>query len=67
MSVKSSVPRDIALKLCADIRQEGRRKWFSVAAGQCWGCAKFSKGDPAKMCGGVVSCNLVLARYTERK
>lgn len=26
-------------------------------------CVRFSKGDPATMCGEIAACNLVLARY----
>jgi len=57
------IPRELALKLCGEIRQENRHVWYTFAAGQCWGCMTFTKGDPAKMCGGVVGCNLVMARY----
>ena len=57
------IPKELAWQLCAEIRQENRRKWCTFAAGQCWGCVTFTKGDPAKMCGGIVGCNLVRARY----
>ncbi|MCX6032988.1 MAG: hypothetical protein NT169_27345 [Chloroflexi bacterium] len=63
MATVTPVPRNVALKLCADLRAEGQRKWYTIAGGQCWGCIKFSKGDEARMCGGVVACNLVVARY----
>jgi hypothetical protein len=63
MPATTVVPKEVALKLCADIRAENRRRPLSIAAGQCWGCVKFSKGDKAKMCGGIVGCNLVVARY----
>mgnify|MGYP005846134755 CR=1 FL=1 len=51
-----ALPEDTALLLCSKIR----RKLFSTARWQCWGCITFSKGKRARMCGGVVSCNLVL-------
>jgi len=57
------IPKELALKLCGEIRQENRRAWYTLTAGQCWGCMTFTKGDPAKMCGGVVGCNLVMACY----
>jgi uncharacterized protein (DUF779 family) len=40
------IPKEEAMKLCSEIRNEKGVKLFS----QCWGCLKFSKGDPAKMC-----------------
>jgi hypothetical protein len=57
------VPRDEALRLCAEMQAEHRQKWYKLALWQCWGCTRFSHGDPAKMCGGIVACNLVTARY----
>lgn len=58
-AVPQAVPHDVALQLCAEIQQRG---WYTLARWQCWGCRKFSKGDPAKMCGQIVACNLVTAR-----
>ena len=62
-----AIPRDVALLLCAAIRQESRGKWYTFAGLQCWGCMKFSKGNPAKMClsrrEGHRGCNLVNKRY----
>jgi hypothetical protein len=40
------IPDDVALKLCKEIQQEKSAKLFS----QCWGCLKYSKEDPKKMC-----------------
>lgn len=51
----------LAVRLCREVQQSQFIKVFT----QCWGCTTFSKGDPAKMCGGVVACNLVLARYNQ--
>ena len=62
-----TISQELALQLCAEIRQENRRRPFSLSAGQCWGCITFSKGDPAKMCGGVRECNLVVARYRQQQ
>lgn len=58
-----AVPPDVAARLCREI-QESRRIWLFS---QCWGCVKFSKGDPRKMCGEIVNCNLVQARYRRSK
>ncbi len=64
------IPKDTALRLCAEIRQEYGGKWYTFAGMQCWGCMFFSKGDPAKMCVGsgpdYSGCNLVNARYKEK-
>ncbi len=65
------IPQEIAYQLCEDIRQENHGKWFSQAAWQCWGCIRFTGGDPAKMClngqPGFRGCNLVNARYDRQK
>jgi len=62
-----AILKDVALQLCAEIRQENRGKWYSFAALRRWGCSTFSKGDPAKMClsskPGYRGCNLVNAHY----
>jgi len=41
-----AILREVALQLCEEIRKEKGVRLFS----QCWGCVKFSKNDPAKMC-----------------
>lgn len=64
---EGAIPRDVALQLCADIRQENRNKWYSFSRWQCWGCFKFSRGDPEKIClsgkPGYRGCYLVNAGY----
>ena len=45
-----AIPQEIVLRLCEEIRQENRGKWYRWTAWWCWGCAKASKGDPVKMC-----------------
>ncbi len=63
-----SIPRETAEKLCAEIRAGNQRRRLSPAAVQCWGCMKYSKGDPAKMClGSRDGCNLVNKRYPTGK
>jgi len=62
-----AIPKEVALQLCAEIRQEYQGKWYTSAGLQCWGCTRFSKGDPAKLCVSgrpdYRGCNLVNARY----
>ena len=45
-TTSESIPSDLAIKLCEQIRSEKKVRLFS----QCWGCLKFSKGDLDKMC-----------------
>lgn len=61
------VPGDVAPQLCDEIRAENRRKWY-VPSGLfswlwCWGCVTFTKGNQEQMCGSVVACPQVVARY----
>ena len=66
----NAIPKDAALALCAEIRQQYLGKWYTLAGMQCWGCTTFSQGDPAKMCvsndPGYCGCNLVNARYARQ-
>jgi len=65
-----AIPKDTAVQLCAEIRQEYYGKWFTFAGMQCAGCMFFSKGDLAKMClssqPDYRGCNLVNARYKQK-
>ena len=45
-----SIPREIAIKLCNEVRKENQNKLFNFLSYQCIGCYKFSKGDYEKMC-----------------
>jgi hypothetical protein len=62
-----AIPREKALQLCTEIRQENRHKRYTPAGMMCWGCTTFSKGDPAKMCFSsrpdFRGCYQVNARY----
>ena len=58
-----TVPAAEAERLCSQLQAQHRKQWYNPSLWQCWGCATFSQGDPAKMCGQVVGCNLVVARY----
>ena len=64
------IPRETAFKLCAEIREENRQR-FSLARVQCWGCTRYAKGDPDRMCltsqAGNRGCNLVNKRYEQLK
>lgn len=62
-----AVPQELAFAICADLRQENRRKWYRIVPRLwCWGCVTFTGGQAEKMCGGVVSCPQVLARYRDQ-
>lgn len=57
--------RGVAFQLCEEIRKEKGVKLFS----QCWGCVKFSKNDPDKMCFNGTDnrgCKWVNERYDKR-
>jgi hypothetical protein len=41
-----SVPLEKAIELCRQHRDKHKVRLFS----QCWGCLKFSKEEPSKMC-----------------
>jgi hypothetical protein len=64
---KTDIPKEVALRLCAEIRQQYQGKWWTFAGMQCMGCTAASKGDLTKMCvsnaPGCRGCNLVNARY----
>jgi len=60
-----SIHREKALNICEEIRKEKGVKLFS----QCWGCVKFSKNDPDKMCFSGADnrgCKLVNELYDKR-
>jgi hypothetical protein len=41
-----SIPFNEAVDSCKKYREEHKVRMFS----QCWGCVRFSKGNPEKMC-----------------
>jgi len=65
-----AIPRETALQLCNEIREENRGKWYRFDHIQCWGCMTYSQGNPDKMClsspEGYGGCNLINKRYAQR-
>jgi hypothetical protein len=63
------IPRELAFKLCCDIREENLGQRFSLARMQCWGCTRYAKGDPDRMCftsqEGNRGCKLISKRYEQ--
>ena len=45
-----SIPAEIALRLCEELREHNRGRWYTVTGLWCWGCVAFSQNDPARMC-----------------
>jgi hypothetical protein len=41
-----TIPFEKAVELCNTYRDKHKVRMFS----QCWGCIRFSKGNPEKMC-----------------
>ena len=66
-----TIPREVALELCAEVRQNNRGKWYRFAHLQWWGCMTYAKGNADKMClsspEGYSRCNLINKRYAERE
>ena len=59
-----AIPTDVAVKLCEEVQEEKGVRLFS----QCWGCLKFSKGDPLKRCfvtdsGDNRGCRFINSRF----
>jgi hypothetical protein len=65
MGDSPEIPYESALKICTEILGGRPPKLFS----QCWGCLRFSKGDPARMCFNSSpdhrGCGLVNKRFDE--
>lgn len=56
-----TIPFETATRICSDLRREKGVKLFS----QCWGCMRFSKGDPMKMCFSDKSDNRGCSKVNE--
>ena len=40
------IPKEVAIKLCEEVRDKNRGRWYSFNAMRCWWCYKFTKGNP---------------------
>ena len=64
------VPLEIAIQLCAEIRQHAEQAWQDPASRWCWTCQQSTGGDPARRGflrqPGNRGCILINARYAER-
>ena len=64
MSPGQAIPRQVALKLCEEIRTENRNKRFSPGGLQCFFCYRWARGDEDKLClSNKNGCNLINQRY----
>jgi hypothetical protein len=45
-----NIPKEGALRLCQQVREENRGRWYSFYFWWCWGCYLFSRGNPDKLC-----------------
>ena len=45
-----AIPREVALRLCEEIRTENRGKWYTFNGLWCLGCTTFNQADQTKMC-----------------
>jgi hypothetical protein len=66
-----AIPKEVAFRLCEQIREENRGKWYRWTAWMCWGCTTFCKDDMSRMCVGSRSdhrgCMQVCARFAQQK
>jgi len=62
-----AIPRELALTLCKEIREENKRKRFGFGKMQCSGCYWAARDDLSKLCifGNEKNrgCQLVNKRY----
>ncbi len=61
-----AIPKDQSLAICEEIRAENRGKWYTYTGLWCWGCATFTKGDPAKRCFAATADNRGCAQVNQR-
>ena len=70
-SVQERIPMEVALELCAAIREEAEGDWQTPAGRWCWSCQEATGGDPAKRGflrePGNRGCILINARYAEQQ
>lgn len=39
------IPKEVTLKICNEIRNKYKGKWYTLTGLQCWSCVTFTKGD----------------------
>lgn len=57
--------KNVALRLCDEIREENHGKWHRWTTWMCWGCTTFSKSDVSKRCVAQRGCVQVNARLAQ--
>ena len=64
------IPDDVAWRLCGEVQQANRGKWYTFSGVWCLGCRVFSGGKPDKMCFSATptnrGCRQVNALYADR-
>ena len=64
------IPTDLAVRLCAEIRQKHNQQWDSAAARWCWSCSNQSPNQPESYGfsrqEGNLGCPLVNALFIQR-
>ena len=48
--MENVIPKEIALKLCDEIREENHRKKFGMGKMACYFCYKYARDNPSKLC-----------------
>jgi len=69
-AMDKGIPKEVALQLCEEIREENSRKLFSIWKTQCFFCYRTAQGDPERLCIFAHElnrgCPQVNRRYEER-
>ena len=64
-----TIPLEVAIRICSDIRKEAHLNWDSPTARWCWSCQKSSDGDPQRIAyikkPGNRGCHLVNVRFVQ--
>jgi hypothetical protein len=67
----NAIPREVALRLCEEIRAACRGRWHTFSCWQCWGCTTFTGANPDKRCfnnaPGNRGCQLVNRRHDGKR
>ncbi len=68
--MEEAIPKDIALQLCEEIREESARKKFGSGKMMCWGCIKATKDNIKGRCVFANElnrgCSQINKRYDKR-